>query len=389
MKSRYFLALSAAILMLAAAGGAAAAATARPAQDQIERKVFFGNPSRRRRASARTAGMAFLAPRDGVLNVWVAPVGRSGRGQAAHRRDKRGRSARYFWSPDSTPHPLSPGQGRRRELPALRRRPRRRQDGASDAVREDARGRSSGSAAGPGRASWSASTTATRAGTTSTASNLATGALSLVLKNPGGFAGFIADERLNLRRCARSPLPDGGDAARALRTARAAASRSFKIGLEDALTTGVVGFTATARPSTGRQPRPRHGRAGRRMDMARRARRRSSPQDPRADIGGAMRRSADRASVEAYCVDYLKRRLDALDPAVAGRPRLPRRQLHGRVRRSPAHPRRRPVDRGVDRGDRAGRATTSTTAGARRLTQLFANRPELEGRAAGADARRW
>ena len=67
----------------------------------IERAKLFGNPT-------RTAGqlspdgkwLGFIAPRDGVLNVWVAPV--DAPGQARPLTAEKTRPIRsYFWSPDS------------------------------------------------------------------------------------------------------------------------------------------------------------------------------------------------------------------------------------------------------------------------------------------------
>ena len=43
----------------------------------IPRKVLFGNPEKvAPRLSPDGERLAYLAPKDGVLNVWVGPVGR-------------------------------------------------------------------------------------------------------------------------------------------------------------------------------------------------------------------------------------------------------------------------------------------------------------------------
>ena len=43
--------------------------------DLIPRKALFGNPQRERVTVSRDGTrIAFLAPADGVMNVWVAPV---------------------------------------------------------------------------------------------------------------------------------------------------------------------------------------------------------------------------------------------------------------------------------------------------------------------------
>lgn len=67
----------------------------------IERAKFFGNPTK---AAARLSPdgkwLTFIAPRDGVLNVWVAPVTAPDKARpltAEKQRPIRG----AFWSPDS------------------------------------------------------------------------------------------------------------------------------------------------------------------------------------------------------------------------------------------------------------------------------------------------
>src|SRR6201982_1448894 len=47
----------------------------------IPREVLFGNPERiSPQISPDGSQLAWIAPRDGVLNVWIAPVGASGVG---------------------------------------------------------------------------------------------------------------------------------------------------------------------------------------------------------------------------------------------------------------------------------------------------------------------
>ena len=47
--------------------------------DLIPRDVLFGNPERiSPQVSPDGTRLAWIAPREGVLNVWVAPIGTSG-----------------------------------------------------------------------------------------------------------------------------------------------------------------------------------------------------------------------------------------------------------------------------------------------------------------------
>ena len=110
----------------------------------IPRDVLFGNPQRAQaRLSPDGKWLSFLAPVDGVLNVWVGPADDISQGQAGHR----GKSP-----PDPQPqlglrleaHPLSARQERRRELPSLRHERRHRRDQRPHADRRRA-GRDAGS----------------------------------------------------------------------------------------------------------------------------------------------------------------------------------------------------------------------------------------------------
>lgn len=92
-------------LVMIAAGAAltASALPAQPAADVplIARTTLFGNPSK---AAARLSPdgrwISFTAPRDGVLNIWVAPA--SDPSAARPLTNERNRPIRgSFWSPDS------------------------------------------------------------------------------------------------------------------------------------------------------------------------------------------------------------------------------------------------------------------------------------------------
>ena len=65
--------------------------------DLIPRSVLFGNPERiQPRISPDGGSLAWIAPKDGVLNVWVAPIlapadaGHGGRRLAASTGRRRG-----------------------------------------------------------------------------------------------------------------------------------------------------------------------------------------------------------------------------------------------------------------------------------------------------------
>src|SRR5690242_19353237 len=67
----------------------------------IERTKLFGNPVKANgQISPDGRWLSWTAPRDGVLNLWVAPVGSPD--SAKPLTNERERPVRqYFWSPDS------------------------------------------------------------------------------------------------------------------------------------------------------------------------------------------------------------------------------------------------------------------------------------------------
>jgi dipeptidyl aminopeptidase/acylaminoacyl peptidase len=79
-----------------------ASVAAVPASDAtlIPRSALFGNPVRTQaRLSPDGKYMSFLAPQDGVLNVWLAPYGKLGSAKAITQDKKRG-IREHFWAAD-------------------------------------------------------------------------------------------------------------------------------------------------------------------------------------------------------------------------------------------------------------------------------------------------
>jgi len=82
----------------AASGQAAATVATAPL---IPRATLFGNPERTQaRLSPDGKYMSFIAPRDGVLNVWVAPAGDLAAAKPVTNDRKRG-IRQHFWAYDS------------------------------------------------------------------------------------------------------------------------------------------------------------------------------------------------------------------------------------------------------------------------------------------------
>src|SRR5262245_28834681 len=90
-------------LLLACAIAAIAATIASAAPPAlIERTKLFGNPSRSAgRLSPDGKWLSWLAPRDGVMNVWVAPTADPTKARPLTAEKVRPIRS-YFWAPDSS-----------------------------------------------------------------------------------------------------------------------------------------------------------------------------------------------------------------------------------------------------------------------------------------------
>ncbi|RYD60873.1 MAG: S9 family peptidase, partial [Sphingomonadales bacterium] len=92
--------LSGAALLVTGAVASAGPVPADPAGTLIPRDKIFGNPSRSGgQISPDGKHVSWLAPVDGVMNVWVAPIGTLGAAKAVTKEAKRGLQS-YFWAPD-------------------------------------------------------------------------------------------------------------------------------------------------------------------------------------------------------------------------------------------------------------------------------------------------
>ncbi|MEO8702454.1 MAG: S9 family peptidase [Kofleriaceae bacterium] len=75
-----------------------AAAVGKPKTDLIPRSVLFGNPARAGvRLSPDGKWLSWLAPKDGVLNIWIAPINKLDDARAV-TSDKTRPISQYFWA---------------------------------------------------------------------------------------------------------------------------------------------------------------------------------------------------------------------------------------------------------------------------------------------------
>jgi dipeptidyl aminopeptidase/acylaminoacyl peptidase len=301
----------------------------------IPRSVLFGNPERTSpRISPDGTRLAWIAPRDGVLNVWVAPAGRAdkdgaeaGVDWAAARAitDDKDRGVRVFmWARDGQHvlylqdaggdenwrlydvdhqtlerRDLTPFEGIHAEIIATsKRHPTQVLVGINadnpqlhDVYRLD----------------------------------LSTGSLVKEIVNPG-YAGWVADEDLVVR-CALAPLPDGSYDVLVRDTAEADWRTLWTIPAEDATSSDIVSFSGDGRSllvisaagaDTGRLTR---------LDLVT-GEASVLAQDPDADVSGAMLHPDTRAP---QIVMILKDRMTytVLDPSVEDDLKAIRELHHG------------------------------------------------------------
>jgi dipeptidyl aminopeptidase/acylaminoacyl peptidase len=103
LKSRVLFAFALVLTALADSGGTVVAAPATSATDAplIQRAALFGNPVKAQaRLSPDGKYISFLAPDDGVLNVWLAPAGKLADAKPITHDRKRG-IRQHLWADDS------------------------------------------------------------------------------------------------------------------------------------------------------------------------------------------------------------------------------------------------------------------------------------------------
>src|SRR5829696_993470 len=210
----------------------------------IPRTVLFGNPERTQpRISPGGQRLAYIAPLDGVLNVWVGPVGYDagdGAFEPVTRDTDRGIRL-YFWAEDGRHlvylqdkggnedwqlYAVDPATKETRDLTPfenVQARPLEKNKHFPDELLVELNRRD------PQLHDVHRL-------------NLATGELELVAENPGNVAGWVADVDMQVRG-ALSAYPDGGFGLLVRKTAEDDWHELLRWGPEDGLNSGPVGFS--------------------------------------------------------------------------------------------------------------------------------------------------
>ena len=353
--------------------------------DLIPREVLFGNPERvSPHISPDGSQLAWIAPRDGVLNVWVAPVGAGRRGLGRQRRwsprTPTGASGVFAWARDGR-HLLylqdTGGDENWRlydvDMETMARRDLTPFDGIQARIIATRKSHRDEVLVGINRDNPQLHDVYRL--------SLTSGELAKLIENPG-YAGWIADEDMVVRG-ALSPLPDGGFDVLVRDGADDDWRTLVTIPADDVAASDVLAFSGDGRSllaissidtDTGRLVRVDLGTGEAEVLL----------EDPEADVAGAMLHPDTR---EPQIVEVLKDRTEyhVLDPSVehdweAIQRAAPRRPAAGRPRR-----RRQHLAGRVHRRRRAGpvlRLRPDQPAGQRSCSS---SRPELSRYDAGAD----
>jgi hypothetical protein len=375
--------LVSAAVLLALAGCAAqtpttpsASATSAPL---IPRDTIFGNPERSGgQVSPDGKYLSFLAPRDGVLNVWVVERGRP-LAQARPLTNEKTRPIRnYSWAANASDivytqdkggdenfllYAVNAATGAERTLTDYKgvrvlvygsslKRPDEVVIGIND--RDKA---------------WHDPYLL----------NIRTGEKKKLLDNTERYSRFILDDDLNVRFVTRSTKDGGFDV---LRWKDGKAEPFDTIGFEDSQTAGPRRITRDGRTLYWDESRGRNTAALLAIDLAT-GQKRVVAEDARADVGAPHLGPRDRPHARLQR-ELPQERMAGDRPGDPGRHRLPEREPEGPVERAEPDARRPGMARGQRPGDLAGARGRLRPQGEEPVAALH-RPPEAGGNAAARD----
>lgn len=278
----------------------------------IPRTALMGNPVRMQgKVSPDGRWLSWLAPHQGVMNIWVAPSSDPEAGRVMTSADARP-IRQHFWAPDSSAVMYIQDKGGDENflLYAI--------DVVSGAERTLTPFENT-------RVDLVAASSTIKDKLLIGLNNrdpqwhdvhlldLATGTLTLVLEN-NAYAGFMADDNLVLRMAMQQNESGGTDYFRI--TGNVVEAEPFETSaMEDSLTTAPAGYTADGSTLYWIDSRGRNTAALFAQDTASGARRLIA-EDARADISQTLRHPVT-GEIEAYAVTYLTTCWHAIDPGIA------------------------------------------------------------------------
>ncbi|MEO0464238.1 MAG: S9 family peptidase [Pseudomonadota bacterium] len=285
--------------------------TAEETVDLIPRDALFGNPTKAQgRLSPDGKWLSWLAPKDGVLNIWIAPRDDQSKAKAmTASTDRPIRS--HFWAPDGKSvgyiqdkggdenfllYKIDVETGEEVNLTPFEKT-RVEIIGASETIKDKL-------LIGLNNRDPQFHDVYML--------DINSGEMELVYEN-NGFASFMADDTLKLRMAFRQNAEGGTDYFRI--TDNTAAEEPFETtAMEDSLTTSPAGYTTDGSvlywlDSRGRDTAALYAQDTQTGDKTLLA------EDEKADIGGTIRDNQT-GEVLAYSVDYLKTEWTATDPGI-------------------------------------------------------------------------
>jgi len=274
----------------------------------IPREALFGNPSRSSgRISPDGKWLSWLAPKDGVLNVWMAPA--SDPGSAKVMTDATDRPIRqYFWAPDSQSllyiqdkggdenfllYGVNVSSGKETNLTPFENT-RVQIVGGSESIRDNV-------LIGLNNRNPQFHDVHLL--------DLNTGEMTMMIENES-YAGFMADDTLTVRMALRQNAEGGTDYFRVADN-KVEAEPFSTTAMEDSLTTNPAGYTNDGSILYWLDSRGRNTAALVAEDVAS-GEKTIIAENDKADIGGTIR-DPKTGVVEAYSVNYLKNEWTAID----------------------------------------------------------------------------
>mgnify|MGYP003860139963 CR=1 FL=1 len=295
--------------------------------DLISREIIFGNPERASvQISPDGSRLAFLAPRDGVLNVWMQTIGADDARPLTQATTRP--IASYFWSPNGEQIIFAQDRGGDENFRLF----------AVSAPRPQP----AGTAAAAGEPAEVALTPFDNVQSRVTAVdrnhpdeilvsvnnrdpmvhdvwriNTRTGVGEMIVRNDWGFAGFLADAGFNVKVGMRMN-PDGSSTVFTRETPEEDWSELVKFAFEDAGTSSPVGYTRdgrtlyiadSSRGDTAALFAFTKDEAGTRYDEV--------ASNPRADFADVLI-DPRTGRAQAVAFEYARKEWQILDPAIEG-----------------------------------------------------------------------
>lgn len=362
-----------AALMLASAGAALPTIAGAAEGALIPRADVFGNPERAgAQVSPDGKWMSFLAPRDGVMNVWVAPFGKFD--EAKPLTDEKTRPIRQsFWSADGTYLLYMNDVGGDENFLLFRADPK---TGETKKLTDFAKTRVfifGGSWERPDELVIGLNNRDPKWHDPYLL-NIKTGELKLIHENKEEYAGFTVDESLTVRFATKTRADSGQDVFKI--DADWKATPFLDVPSDDVFTTGLGGMTSDGKTVYLTESRGRDKAALVAIDIASNKHTVVAESD-KADIDGVISDPLTGVAL-AYSVDYIKNDWMPIDNSIKADIDFLNSNLQGQWGVAS-----QTKDNGlwlvVNDATTAPVAYYSYERASKKLTKLFTTRPKLEG----------